>query len=99
MTCPPNVLIDGNPVGNMVSLGSLAVSTPTAQGNNYSDTMVLDVSWAECAEMEFWAFDDENMNGVKDGGECFSAFSHDTAVPAENSSVGTIKVRFAPARQ
>ena len=54
MTCPPNVVIDGNPVGSQVPLGSLVVSTPTAEGNNFSDVMILDVSWATCAEMEFW---------------------------------------------
>ncbi len=93
-TCPPNVVIDGNPVGSMVSLGSLVVGTPTPRGNSYSDVMILDVSWDQCAEMEFWAFDDENYNGVKDGGECFSAFSHDTAVPVEVRSFGSVKVRY-----
>jgi len=99
LSCPPMVTIDGNPVtGGTYNLGDLVVSTPTAEGNNYSDTMVLAVTWAQCAEMEFWAYADENYNGVKDGGECFSAFSHDTTVPAESSSMGVIKVRFSDSK-
>ncbi len=96
-SCPPMVTIDGNPVvGDTYSLGSLVVSTPTENEHHYSDSIVVTVSWAQCAEMEFWAYDDENHNGVKDGGECFSAFSHDTAVPAaEASSMGVIKARFS----
>ncbi len=96
-SCPPQVTIDGNPVvGNTYNLGSLVVSTPTANGHNYSDTMIVHVTWAQCAEMEFWAYDDENYNGVKDGGECFSAFSHDTTVPTgDRASMGMIKARFS----
>jgi hypothetical protein len=95
-SCPPMVVVDGTPMtSNMLSLGDLLVSTPTEEGNNYSDVMMLEISWAQCAEMEFWAFADENYNGVKDGGECFSAFSHDSTVPSEEKSFGTIKVRFS----
>jgi len=98
-SCPPNVVVDGVPMtSNMMSLGDLMVSTPTAEGNNYSDVLSLEISWAECAEMEFWAFADENYNGVKDGGECFSAFSHDSTVPSEQQSFGVIKVRFGGQR-
>ncbi|MBP2681765.1 MAG: hypothetical protein H6Q78_1628, partial [Candidatus Krumholzibacteriota bacterium] len=34
---------------------------------------------------------DENYNLVRDGGECFSAFSHDTTVPVEETTWGGIK--------
>ncbi|HKI84385.1 MAG TPA: hypothetical protein VKA63_08615 [Candidatus Krumholzibacteria bacterium] len=99
-SCPPMVTIDGNLVtGGTYPLGSLVVSTPTAEGHNYSDTMVLDVTWAECAQMQFWAYDDENYNGMKDGGECFSAFSHDTTVPSARVSIGTIKAQFGGSGQ
>ncbi len=99
-SCPPMVTIDGNPVtGSTYPLGSLAVSTPTTEGHHYSDTLVLDVTWAACAEMQFWAYDDENYNGQKDGGECFSAFSHDTTVPAARTSMGLIKAQYGGSGQ
>jgi hypothetical protein len=99
-SCPTNVVIDGNPVvNNMYPIGNLVVSTPTVDGNNYSDTIMLDVSWADCAQMQFWAYADENYNGIKDGGECFSAYSHDTTVPAPSTSVGTFKAMFGTAGQ
>lgn len=41
-----------------------------------------------------WAYADENYNGAHDGGECFTAFSHDTAVPTERSTWEAIKTLF-----
>lgn len=90
--CVPVISVDGNPViGKTYPLGSLVVSTPTAWGNNYSDTITVPFTWAGCYGVRIWAFDDENHNGVKDGGECFTAFSHDLTVPVENRSWGSIK--------
>jgi hypothetical protein len=94
-SCPPNIMINGSPMtGSQLLLGDLTVSTPTAEGNNYSDSIVLDVTWDLCAEIQFWAYSDENGNGMHDGGECFSAFSHDTTVSATDGSFGAIKATF-----
>jgi hypothetical protein len=41
-----------------------------------------------------WAFSDENYNGIRDGGECFTAFSHDSTIPTESSTWGSIKSIF-----
>ena len=90
--CDPSVTVNGNPVtGNTYALGDLMVSTPTADGNNYSDRVTVDVTWTGCYGVRMWAFADENYNGVADGGECFSAFSHDATVPTKESSWGAIK--------
>lgn len=93
--CPPNVTIDGAPIGgDQYALGDLVVSTPTGNGHNYSDSMLLEVGWDSCAEIQFWAYSDENGNGVHDGGECFSAYSHDTTVPTPAGSIGKLKASF-----
>ena len=90
--CTPNVTIDGNPViDDMYPIGDLVVSTPTPYGNNYSDTIVVNVSWSGCYGVRFWAFADDDYDGVNTGGECFTAFSHDTTVPSEETSWGVIK--------
>ncbi len=92
ISCVPIITVDGNPiVGKTYPLGSLVVSTPTAWGNNYSDTITVPFTWSGCYGVRIWAFDDENHNGVKDGGECFTAFSHDLTVPVKEQSWGSIK--------
>ncbi|MBU8923457.1 MAG: hypothetical protein KOO63_16705 [Bacteroidales bacterium] len=90
--CVPFIFVDGSPVTiGTYPLGDLVVSTPTDDGNQYSDTMVLDVSWRGCYGLHIWAFSDENYNGIRDGGECFTAFSHDMVVPTRSKTWGAIK--------
>lgn len=90
--CDPMVTVNGNPVtGTTYPLGDLMVSTPTSSGNNYSDVITVDVTWTGCYGVRMWAFADENFNGIRDGGECFTAFSHDSTVPTKESSWGAIK--------
>lgn len=90
--CGPSIKVDGNPVtGNTYPLGDLVVSTPTPYGNNYSDTITSYITWLGCYGVRMWAFADENYNGVRDGGECFTAFSHDSTLPVETASWGVIK--------
>jgi hypothetical protein len=90
--CLPNILVNGMPlVGNTYAAGDLVVSTPTADGNNYSDTMTILVDWHGCYGLHVWAFSDENNSGTHDGGECFTAFSHDSTIPTESSTWGKIK--------
>lgn len=90
--CDPSVTVDGNPViGDTYPIGSLVVSTPTPDGNNYSDTIAKSISWSGCYGVRIWAFADEDHNGVRDGGECFTAFSHDATVPVHHVSWGNIK--------
>jgi hypothetical protein len=90
-----NVMVDGNPVmGGMYNVGDLAVSTPTPDGNNYSDTMTFYVEWSGCPGFLVWAFADDNYNGVRDGGECFTAFSHDLTVPTKDTTWGAIKTMY-----
>jgi hypothetical protein len=93
--CMPEILINGMPVtGFSYPAGDLAVSTPTPDGNNYSDVMMFAMSWRGCYGVHIWAFSDENYNGIKDGGECFTAYSHDTTIPVESSSWGAIKSTY-----
>lgn len=75
-------------------LGDLVVSTPTQWGNNYSDTITVTVEWGGCDGFQTWAFSDENMNLRRDGGECFTAFSHDVTVPVESATWGKIRSMF-----
>ena len=90
--CEPQILVDGAPIAAYVyPLGDLVVSTPTPEGGHFSDTFVLDVSWRGCYGIHVWAFSDENGNGVRDGGECFTAFSHDLVVPARDATWSEIK--------
>jgi len=90
--CLPQIWVNGIELDGLVyHAGDLEVSTPTGHGNNYSDVIELDVSWRGCYGLHIWAFSDENYNGVRDGGECFTAFSHDSMVPVEGSSWGAIK--------
>ncbi|HER43446.1 MAG TPA: hypothetical protein ENO08_03205 [Candidatus Eisenbacteria bacterium] len=93
--CVPDIMVNGMPiVGNTFSAGDLAVTTPTEDGNNYSDTMVILVSWHGCYGLHAWAFSDEDYSGTHDGGECFTAFSHDSTIPTEASTWGSIKSQY-----
>ncbi|MCK4539277.1 MAG: hypothetical protein KAV42_10820 [Candidatus Krumholzibacteria bacterium] len=90
--CTGTVIINGVPLtGDTYNAGSLTVSTPTAEGNNYSDVIELEVKWLGCYGMNVWAYADINGNGIFDGGECFSAFSHDVTIGTSNASWGNIK--------
>ncbi len=95
--CPLLVLIDGVPttyepgLGYYAPIGDLVVSTPTAHGNNYSDTITVEVAWGGCTGFKGWAFSDENYNLHRDGGECKTAFSHDIHVPVEPTTWGAIR--------
>jgi hypothetical protein len=97
--CTPVILIDGNAplydagLGYYFPIGDLAVSSP-AQGGNYSDVLSFDFSWTGCNSIRIWAFADDNFNLVRDGGECFSAFSHDLTVPTQTRSWGELKNQY-----
>ncbi|MBN1163161.1 MAG: hypothetical protein JXB45_01145 [Candidatus Krumholzibacteriota bacterium] len=94
-SCVPDITVEGEEVtGFIYEMGDLVVSTPTPYGNNYSDTVTLNIEWRGCFGVHLWAFADENYNGQRDGGECFTAFSHDTMVPADESTWGAIKAQF-----
>jgi len=96
--CVPFMSVDAVPAvydpgcGWHCPLGGLEVSTPTPDGNNCSDTMTCLVQAVGCLAVRVWAFDDENGNLIHDGGECFSAFSHDTAIPIQGRTWGSIKI-------
>ncbi|MEJ2721108.1 MAG: hypothetical protein P8181_08185, partial [bacterium] len=98
--CEPDIWIDGSPVmydeglGWYYPIGSLDVSTPVPHGNSYSDTVTHLLDWEVCYGMRIYAFSDENHNLIRDGGECFSAFSHDTTVPVKESTWGAVKARY-----
>jgi hypothetical protein len=88
-------MVNGMPIaGNTYNAGDLAVTTPTMDGNNYSDTMIILVSWHGCYGTHIWAFSDEDNSGTHDGGECFTAFSHDATIPTEESTWGSIKSQY-----
>jgi hypothetical protein len=97
--CTPVILIDGNAplydagLGYYYPVGDLSVSTP-ASGGNYSDVLSFDFSWTGCNSIRIWAFADDNYNLVRDGGECFSAFSHDLTVPTQTKSWGELKSEY-----
>jgi hypothetical protein len=99
--CVPDITIAGDAPQHDMSLGwyytagDLAVSTPTPYGNNYSDTLTLDFAWSGCTSLRIWAFADEDHNLQRDGGECFSAYSHDLTVPTQAVSWGTVKALYA----
>ena len=81
------------PLEGFKPIGDLVVSTP-ASGNNYSDTMLLQFASSGCTLIRTWAFADEDYDLIHDGGECFSAYSHDLTVPVAESSWGKIKGRY-----
>jgi hypothetical protein len=90
--CDPFITVDGNPVtGATYPLGDLVVNTPTSDGNNFSDTISAQITWSGCYGLRIYAFADDNFNGILDGAECFTAFSHDSTVPTKESSWGVIK--------
>lgn len=97
--CMPVLMVDGMaPAYDAVfggwtyPVGDLVVSTPTPDGMNYSDTISVPFSWSGCQTVRIWAFADENYNGLFDtGSECFSAYSHDLTVPADDTSWGRLK--------
>ncbi len=97
--CVPQVWVDGNAVsysaglGWYYPLGDLVVSTPTS-GNNYSDVITVHLSWSSCIGLRIYAFSDVDYDLHRDGGECFSAYSHDTTVPTEDSTWGAIKEMY-----
>jgi hypothetical protein len=91
-SCEPDIMVNGEPLdGYVYEAGDLVVSTPTPNGNNYSDTMTFNISWRGCYGVHIWAFSDENGNGIRDGGECFTAFSHDAMIPVDGKTWGWIK--------
>lgn len=90
--CDPAITIDGIRIASpVVAVGDVPAIDPTEFGNNYSSTVEFEISWRYCEGLHVWAFADENFNGVKDGGECFTAFSHDITISTETSSWGAIK--------
>ncbi len=90
--CEPQITVDGNLVtGDTYPIGDLVVSTPTPNGNNYSDTITKHITWTGCYGIRIWAFSDSDYNGERDGGECFTAFSHDSSVPVEEATWGAVK--------
>ena len=93
--CVPTIYVGGVRLsGSVYEAGDLVVQTPTQEGNNYSDVITLDVISMGCTGVHVWAFSDEDHDNKKDGGECFTAFSHDLVVPVEVSSWGRIKALY-----
>jgi hypothetical protein len=93
--CTPEIWIDGVKLSGMTfNAGDLVVTTPTPYGNNYSDTKTFDVSWHGCYGVHIWAFADEDHDGMRDAGECFTAFSHDLMIPVQGSTWGAIKALY-----
>lgn len=90
--CVPTVSVNATPVaGGVYHLGDLVVSTPTPDGNNYSDTRTILIDWRGCYGTRIWAFADADYDGKRDGGECFTAFSHDITIPTRDTTWGAIK--------
>jgi len=90
--CTPQIYADGTLVtGGTYGAGDLVVSTPTPYGNNYSDTKTVHISWRGCMGLRIWAFADADYDGKRDGGECFTAFSHDLTIPVQDRTWGAIK--------
>jgi len=93
--CVPEIKIDGALIsGSSYNAGDLVVSTPTPDGNNYSDTKTFEIDWRGCYGMHMWAFSDADYDGKRDGGECFTAFSHDMTVPTSDATWGAIKALY-----
>jgi len=93
--CVPTIYADGTLVtGFVYGVGDLVVSTPTPDGNNYSDTKTVAISWRGCNGLRIWAFADEDYDGVMDGGECFTAYSHDLTIPVQDKTWSTIKALY-----
>jgi hypothetical protein len=98
--CSPLITVDGNAalydagLGWYYPVGDLVVSTPTPEGNNYSDTATFSIHFDLCTGLRMWAFADEDYNLMWTSDECFTAFSHDATVPVEDGTWGTIKVKY-----
>ncbi len=93
--CVPVIYVGGMRLSdNIYRAGSLVVQTPTLYGHNYSDVITVTVISTGCIGVHVWAFSDEDNDNVKDGGECFTAFSHDLVIPVEHSSWGRIKALY-----
>lgn len=93
--CTPQIRIDGQLISGMTHpVGNLNVTTPTADGKNYSDVISVLFSQQGCYGVRVWAFSDENGNGILDAGECRSAYSHDTMVPVQETTWSSIKELF-----
>lgn len=93
--CTPVIYINGYLLsGNVYPAGDLVVETPTEYGNNFSDILTVDVSWHGCFGVHVWAFSDASYNGVRDGEECFTAYSHDVAIPVGRSTWGLLKTLY-----
>jgi len=98
--CQPAITVNGNAVSYQAGLGwyypigDLAVSTPTPFGNNYSDVVIEQVLWGVCNGVRIWAFADADHDLKRDGGECFSAFSHDLTIPTQDATWGAIKEMY-----
>ncbi len=93
--CNPEITVDGVPlVGSVYQAGDLVVQTPTPYGNAYSDVKVLHVTWTGCYGVHVWAFSDYNYDGRREGGECFTAYSHDLEVPIEPTTWGSVKAQY-----
>jgi hypothetical protein len=91
--CVPTVTVNGMPVtGGAYHLGDLVVSTPS--GSHYSDTRTIFIDWRGCYGTRIWAFADADNDGKRDGGECFTAFSHDITIPVHETTWGSIKELF-----
>lgn len=91
--CTPQIYADGTPVtGGTYGAGDLVVSTP--YGSHYSDTKTVHISWRGCIGLRIWAFADADHDGKRDGGECFTAFSHDLTIPVQDKTWGSIKALY-----
>ncbi len=90
--CVPQLTVDGMPVTEGIyHAGDLVISTPTSNGNSYSDTKTVLIDWRGCYGVRLWAFADEDHDHKRDGGECFTAFSHDLTIPVRETTWGAIK--------
>jgi hypothetical protein len=98
--CTPIITVDGNPVlmdpqlGQYFPIGDLVVSTPTGDGTHYSDTVTHMIHWELCSGVHVWAFADEDYDLYHDGGECFTAFSHDLTIPVRSTTWSSIKAIY-----
>ena len=97
-SCTPIVTVDGNPIysdpglGLYYPIGDLVVNTPV--GSHYSDTVTHSIHWELCAGVRVWAFADEDYDRHCDGGECFTAFSHDLTIPTKKATWSSIKAMY-----
>ncbi len=97
--CDPTITIGGNAVSYDMTLGwyypigDFVVSTMQPD-STYSDTQNYAFSWTGCQSIRIWAYSDEDFDLNHDGGECFSAFSHDLTVPTEVHTWGRVKSMY-----